>query len=259
MTPLDTAFEAMDQDPDNTAARLRFFERLADSELYLLLEAEPAENRNQVSPRLFPVEDQTYALIFDSAERLSDFAEDAAPYLTLEGRELAEFLRGKAIGLGLNLGVAPSSTLLPASAVDWLAGALDNQASEVSVQVREVTPPVGVPQEFLKALDVKLSALAGLARGAILAGTVFDNNSRGTVLAVLDAPENAQSTLREAISEAVSFSATGLGLDIFFTQSDDPSVAPLRKVGLVFSIPERPQPKPLTAPGLDPAKPPKLR
>ena len=39
-TPLDTAHTAMDATPDDDAARLRFFERLADSELFLLLQGE---------------------------------------------------------------------------------------------------------------------------------------------------------------------------------------------------------------------------
>ena len=36
-TALDAAHSAMTADPQDDAARLRFFERLADSELFLLL------------------------------------------------------------------------------------------------------------------------------------------------------------------------------------------------------------------------------
>ena len=36
-TPLDLAFAAMQAAPDEDAPRLRFYERLADAELFLLL------------------------------------------------------------------------------------------------------------------------------------------------------------------------------------------------------------------------------
>ena len=36
-TPLDAAHAAMEAAPEDDAARLRFYERLADSELFLLL------------------------------------------------------------------------------------------------------------------------------------------------------------------------------------------------------------------------------
>ena len=40
-TALDLAHAAMDAAPEDNAARLRFYHRLADSELFLLLSAEP--------------------------------------------------------------------------------------------------------------------------------------------------------------------------------------------------------------------------
>ena len=40
-TPLDIAHAAMMADESDDAARLRFYERMADVELFLLLEAEP--------------------------------------------------------------------------------------------------------------------------------------------------------------------------------------------------------------------------
>ena len=37
LTPLDTAHDAMQAAPEDDRARLRFYERLADSELFLML------------------------------------------------------------------------------------------------------------------------------------------------------------------------------------------------------------------------------
>ncbi|MEC7297631.1 MAG: SseB family protein, partial [Pseudomonadota bacterium] len=60
-TPLDTAHAAMEAAPDDDAARLRFYERLADSELFLLLTEEVSGD--QISPDLFELPDATFALV----------------------------------------------------------------------------------------------------------------------------------------------------------------------------------------------------
>ena len=111
-TALDRAHAAMQAAPEDDTLRLRFFERLMDNELFLLLEAE-AEG-DDITPRLFPLEDGPVLLVFDRLERLSDFAPGHAPYAGLSGRVLAEMLKGQGIGLGVNLDTAPSAMLLPA-------------------------------------------------------------------------------------------------------------------------------------------------
>jgi hypothetical protein len=133
-TPIDVAHAAMIADPDDDALRLRFFDRLAEAELFLLLEREP--EGDQVSPRLFDVAEGRFVLVFDREERLSGFAGDVAPYAALSGRAIAQMLAGQEIGLGLNLEVAPSSILLPDAALNWLAETV-GQAPE-TVQARHV-------------------------------------------------------------------------------------------------------------------------
>ncbi|MEM6312391.1 MAG: SseB family protein, partial [Pseudomonadota bacterium] len=122
MTDLDNAHAAMQAAPDDDTARLRFYERLADTELFLLLAGEPDGDR--VEPALFEVENQQFALVFDREERLSQFVGRVAPYAGLPGRALAQMLAGQGVGLALNLDVAPSAMLIPAEAVDWLVATL---------------------------------------------------------------------------------------------------------------------------------------
>ena len=117
MTDLDNAHAAMQAAPDDDAGRLRFYERLADTELFMLLDGEP--DGDQITPALFEVEDQRFALVFDREERLSQFVGRVAPYAGLPGRDLVRMLTGQGIGLALNLEVAPSAMLIPAEAVDW--------------------------------------------------------------------------------------------------------------------------------------------
>lgn len=259
MTPLDQAHDAMEKSPENHGARLRFYERLADSELFVMLEREPSGQK--IEPKIFPLEEARYLLVFDRIERLAEFSDQQAPYAALSGRKLVEMIKGQGLGFGVNLGVAPSSILVPATAIDWLAEALANDTAEVEAQVLDLIPPFDLPDDFLQALDRKLAAMAGAASQAYLAGTVFDDGTRGLLLGFVAAHPDAEPALRQAVTEAVSFSAQHLSLDIAFLEAGTAMAGKLAVVGLGFDIPKPQSPaKPTPVPpGLDPAKPPKLR
>ena len=142
-TPLDQAHAAMEAAPDDDAVRMRFYERLADNELFLLLEAEA--DGDQISPRIFEPETGPCVLVFDLEERMADFVGDQAPYAALSGRGLVAMLAGQGIGMGVNLGVAPSSILIPAEAVDWLESSLrDGPETDEDTPV-ELRRPAGLP------------------------------------------------------------------------------------------------------------------
>jgi hypothetical protein len=110
-TEIDLAHAAMVADDADDLARLRFYERLAESELFMLLEAEV--EGDQISPAMFEAEDQQFVLIFDREARMSEFYGKAiAPYAALSGRGMAQMLEGQRIGMALNMGVAPSAMLV---------------------------------------------------------------------------------------------------------------------------------------------------
>jgi hypothetical protein len=259
-TALDTAHEAMEAAPDDDTARLRFYERLADSELFLMLKEEPREDR--ISPDLFDLPEATFALVFDREERLSAFADRPVPYVALSGRALAGMLAGQGIGLGLNLEVAPSSILIPPAAVDWLAATLAETPAEVEERIAEFSAPRALPEVLLTALDQKLAMAAGLARSAYLVGTTSEAGTKGHLLAFIDAVEGAQSALAKAAGEALTFSGLDAGvLDVGFFAAHDAAAAALARHGLRFDLPEPEAPRPAErpAPGSDPDKPPILR
>ena len=259
MTDLDTAHAAMEAAPDDDGARLRFYERLADSEIYLLLGAET--EGDQITPALFDVEDGQYALIFDREERLSDFVGRIAPYAALPGRALVQMLAGQGVGLGLNLEVAPSAMLIPADAVDWLAQTLLNAPLETEARLTAIAAPRHLPQSVVAGLDRKLAIAAGLARLAYLAEVTYDTGATGHVLAFVDALEGAEKALASAAGEALTFSGIEAGMmDVLFLRSADPMTARLAKVGLRFDLPEPAvAASGPSAPGMDPTRPQKLR
>ena len=258
MTDLDQAHAAMEAAPDDDAARLRLYERLADTELFMLLGAE-AEN-DQITPELFEIEDQKFTLVFDREERLSQFVGRVAPYAGLPGRALVQMLQGQGIGLALNLEVAPSAMLIPAEAVDWLVQTLQHGPDETEARLTEISAPQGLPEPVVTALDRKLAIAAGMAKQAYLAAATYGDGMRGHVLAFVDAEEAAHKALASAASEALTFSGIEAGMmDVLFVKTSDLLAGHLAKVGLRFDLPEPEVPQVPGAPGMNPDAPPKLR
>lgn len=258
VTLLDAAHAAVSADPDNEALRLRFFERLADGEMVILLEREAVGE--SVEPKVFDLEDGPVVLVFDREERLASFTGGIAPYAALPGRVIAGLLKGQGIGMGVNLGVAPSSMMLPPEAMDWLAETLDSGPEEVEAQPESFVQPT-VPAAVIAALDAKLARAGGLAIAALLAGVVYRDGRRGHLLAMLDAADGAEAALARAMNEALVFSGIEAGeLDVVFLRAGDPAAVAMARVGLRFDLPV-PEVQDLTppAPGMDPARPPKLR
>lgn len=254
-TSLDAAHAGMEA---SDAARLRFYERLADSELFLLLAREAEGDR--IEPRIFDLEDGPVALVFDREARMVDLTGEATPHATLSGRSAVALLRGRGIGLGLNLGVAPSSILIPAPAVDWLAETLAHAPSEARERARELSSPGHLPPALLAALDAKLPSAAGLARTAYLAGVTYEGGRRSHLLAFVDALPGAEGALARAAGEALTFSGLEMGeMDVAFLRASDAMSARLAKVGLRFDLSRPAQGQAPGAPGLDPSRPPILR
>lgn len=260
-TELDIAHRAMAEAPENGVARLGFYAKLCNCELFLLLERE-AEG-DEISPGVFDLGDGPVLLAFDNEERLAAFAEGPVPYAALPGRLLAQLLQGAGIGLGVNLGVARSSTLLPADAVDWLATMVERAPEPVRERPVSVAPPSGVPQALLTSLEGTLAGVVGLAAGAWLAAAAYADGREAHVLAFEAAAPGAKMALSQAAAEAVAFS--GLddgGLDVTFLPAGDPVVPQLARVGFRFDlepvVTSEPERRP-RAPGTDPKRPPILR
>lgn len=259
-TALDRAHAAMQAAPDDDAARMRFFERLIDGELFVLL-AEEAEG-DDITPELFEVGGQPFLLVFDREERLANFVGKPAPYAAMSGRLIVTMLEGQNIGLGVNLDAGPSEMLLPYQAVEWLQTMIAHRPKEVEARPKELSAPAGLPDALLPALDAKLAIAAGLAPLAYLVGVTYEGGARGHLLAFIDAETGAENALANAANEALSFSGIEAGeMDVAFFDASDPIAARLAKVGLRFDLPQPQAPERLapSAPGMDPDKPPILR
>lgn len=261
-TDLDTAHAAMDAAPEDDAALLSFYACLADTELFVMLAGEP--DGDAITPALFDLAEGRFVLAFDRDERLAAFAEGPVPYAALPGRVIARTLAEEGVGLGLNLGVAPSAYLMPAEALAWLAETLDHAPGRAEARPLAYGAPSGLPDRLLQALDGKLARLAGLAARAHLVAVSYEGGARGHLLAFEGARAGAEAALAKAVSEALVFSGIEAGaIDVTFLAAGDPALAALTRAALSFDLPEpmretaqvlAPQ-----APGMDPTRPPKLR
>lgn len=264
MTPLDTAFAAMMADPEDVGARLAYYARLADGELYVLLETE-AEGE-VLSPRVFPLDSGPVVLAFDREERLAEFTTIPAPYAALPGRVLVRMLAGQGdaprLGLGVNLGTETAWIVTP-EALDWLAETLDHAPQPAEARPLVFRAPFGLPRALMEALDAKLARAGGLASGAVLAAADYEGGGRGHMLAFLDAAGGAEAALAQAVAEALAFSGLEAGqIDVTFLPAAAPAAQAMLRHGLRIDLPEppaQPEPRAPAAPGMDPDKPPRLK
>lgn len=259
-TALDHAHMDMQSAPDDEAARLRYYARLADCELFVLLQQDAVGD--QIEPQVIEVTGGPVVLAFDREERLTGFAGGAAPYAALSGRALAGMLAKAGLGLALNLGIPASETVLPAAALHWLTDTLAQSPDRIEAGLTEIAPPGDLPEALLQALDTKLATAGGLAEGAYLASVRYREGGQGHLLGFLDAVEGAEPALAAATREALVFSGMDAAcLDVGFFRASDPIAAKLAAVALRFDLPTvevEPRGAP-TPPGSDPDKPPILR
>lgn len=257
-TVLDRAHAAMAAEEEDAGARLRFYERLADAELFVLLEAEAVGDR--IAPRVFPLAEGSVVLAFDREDRLAGFAEGAAAHAEMTGRVLVPMLAEARLGLGLNLGVAPSEFLLPAKGVAWLAGLLAARPNRRDAAPERVGPPSAAPEALVAALDAKLPGLSGLADHALLAGTAYSGGEAALVLAYVGAREGAEAALARAAGEALIFSGLDeRALDVTFLAPGSAAAERFARVALRLDIPPAQASVGPAAPGMDPDTPPRLR
>jgi len=249
MTPLDEAHAAMMDSPEDDAARLRFYHRLADTTLFLLLEREPEAEDAPLDPEILEIDNKEaanidrYALVFDTEERLAAFAatykNEALPYAALPGRVIAQALAGQGVGLAVNLDTAVSSILLPAQALDWLCDTLAAEPEPGTGTLIAIAPPVGLPDGLIEGLEEKLVTAAGLASHAVFVKGTYSDKREGWLLAFVDAQQGAEPALARATHEALIFSGTDLtAVDVAFFASNDPICEHLDHMGLRYEFPD---------------------
>ncbi len=267
-TPLDNAWSTATAPTAGDAEMARFYDIFATTELFLMIDSDTldaASAGGAPKPLIFPVEGVDTALVFDTETRLASFMEDGGAHLTLSGRALISMFRGTGAQLGLNLGDAPSATILPAPAIDWAAEALSQPIETTEIGDAVLTVPRAVMPDLLQALDAKLAGMGAVVAEAWLCG-LGAGAGRGKpqpmVLCLGLREVQAEQQVVSALAETARFTGGDApAFDIAVLPLEDAKMAAARKVGLGFEPTDpatqtRSEP---AAPGMDPSKPPKLR
>ncbi len=259
-TPLDFAHRAMEAAGDAPGPRLRFYERLLDAELFVLLAAESPQDRLDL--QVLDIDEGRVVLAFDRDDRMAAFLDAPAPYAALSGRRLAALLAGQGLGIALNAGGAPSTALLSAATIDWLAAMARGAVAQEAARPVAVAAPAGADPDLVAGVAAKLAAMSGALGAAWLATLRFDDGSTRLALAIEGARDVDRDGIAAAIAEAVRFSGMDEGgLDVTYVEADTPSRDAFARAGLAFEIPIRaPEAaRPPAPPGSDPDRPPRLR
>ena len=201
-------------------------------------------------------------LVFDREERLASFAERVTPYIAFSVAPSPGMLAGQGIGLGLNLDVAPSSILLSDASVDWLHQTLGNAPDEVEEKIAELSPPKGLPETLISALDTKLANGPGACVLRLSCRCPFCRGAAKSSAGVYRCGAAGRRCAGRAGAEALTFSGIEAGaMDVAFFRSTDPVASRMERVGLRFDLPQLQQSVTQTrpAPGSDPENPPKLK
>ena len=255
-TVLDRAHARMIEAGETEPARRGFFAALAAADLCVMLEDEPAHDSDRVRPLTVETEAGTVVLAFDGADRLAAFAEGPAAMASLPGRDLATLLAGQGLGLGLNLGVAPSAMLLPPDAMTWLAQTTSVAAEVPVADIAGISPPRDLPPYLTAVLAEVLPHAPGRPRRALLVHAARTDGTGGPLLALIGVAEEARADCGGALAEALSLAGFAeQPLDLVFTDAQTSLTARLAAHALVLDLPEAAP----AIPGADPDRPPNLR
>ncbi|WP_323717595.1 SseB family protein [Paracoccus aminovorans] len=249
MTPLDELCQVPFHEAE-APARARILSRLADTELFVALLAEPVADKADL--RLFDLPEGRFALACDREDRLASFVGGPVAHLALPGRVLAAALAKEGQGLLVNPGHA-SQLMLDPEVLAWLVRALEARPGMVSEAARCLHAPEHGAVALLAApLAQRLGDMSGLVGRSALVLAEWADGRRGHAL-LLDGVDPAhQPAIAKALAELLAFlPALPGGVDIGFDAPNLPAGA------LVLEPPPPPAPP---APVLrDPKAPPRLR
>jgi len=90
MSQLDQALEASLND---VSLQDDYYRLVLDSDFYVPLQSDdsdtPMDSRESVRPLIVPAEEKHYMMLFDSEERLNEWAKQPTPFAVLSGRLIA--------------------------------------------------------------------------------------------------------------------------------------------------------------------------
>lgn len=218
----------------------QFYETLAEARIYVLLD-DTIENE-KYEPKVFSLKDARYLLAFDVPEQADELTGSTAATSPTLGMDVFKLLRGRDIGLGINMGGTSSATLISGETIDMICAYYEGTAGEPLVadadtsQFRALLAPQGFPDTLQNALTDALGPFAQTFSTAVLLKAEYEEGRTGYIVAVAGSGEPDRSGIAGAIDSALVSSRRGdVQLDVAFLAQDDPMANRIERVGLVLS------------------------
>jgi hypothetical protein len=257
-TPLDRAHAAAHAPGAPEAAMARFWALMVETALHVPVT--PAPEDAPLAPLVFPLETGPVALAFDDDARMAAFFEAPTDYVTLTGRSLVAALAEAGLGLGLNLGDAPSATLLDGDTVRWIAAEMGGEVEALDLTgALTVAPPVAAPRALAVALAERVAAMPGLIAEAWLVALTPDGAAPSLALLIrpAQAARRAVAGLVTVLGRAAAVHGAEAGpVAVGVVEEGHPLLPAARAHGRALHAP----PEAAAAPAAPrPAAPPRLR
>lgn len=248
-TPLDLAFERARVDPEETAS---FYEALFAATVFMPIDGAFDEDGNEsesearsISPILYEVEDVATLMIFDTEDRLARWTDEPIDYVGLTGQQFFAMFEGDQ-QVALNIGVAPSSVIIPINTVGWLhQRAIEEVESEVvgAGSAVEVAPPPELTTEAVARITARIAGLRREIDEAVFftLGTdlAIEEGIRRVVLGI--ALSDAGVADAEAVAHSLAETARGVfdgerQVEVALLSAESELMEKARAVGLVVPV-----------------------
>lgn len=219
----------------------QFYETLAEARVYVLLD--DTVKGETYEPKVFALKDARYLLAFDVPEQADELTGSTASTSPTLGMDLFKLLRGRDIGLGVNMGGTSSATLISGETIDMICAYYDGTAGEPLVadadtsQFRALLAPHNFPDTLQNALGEKLSGLQQTFGKAVLLKAEYDEGKSGFIVAISGAGDADRSAIAAAVDEAlVASRRSDIHLDVVFLGLDDPMASRIERVGQILKV-----------------------
>lgn len=248
-TPLDLAFERARNDPEETAG---FYDALFAAVVFMPIDGAFDDEGNEsdaeasaISPVFYEVEGNATLLIFDTEDRLAQWTNEPVDYVGLTGKQLFAMFDGEQ-QVALNIGVAPSSVVIPSEAVGWLheRAVTEGESEEVPAgAVLDVTPPPDLSPEIVARIAARIAGLRREVNEAVFFSLGIDAGQDEAERRVVLGVAVSEAGMAEADSVAQALADTAMGafdgqrpVEVALLNADSPLMEKARKVGLNLPV-----------------------
>lgn len=141
MTALDRALERFRENSEDATCSSKFYELFLNTLFYVptvkekLDLEEPTEEEDLSVPMIVEVDGLNYLMLFDTEQRLKDWAQQDAPFLTVPGHMISEFAAPD-LYWALNVGTDFAKQFVPEETA-WIKSVVAQCKTEIVTQTGE--------------------------------------------------------------------------------------------------------------------------